>query len=285
VADDRFASPNTYQCFAPWHFLVSEWMMTRFGNFLMPEKRPMDNMKAGWTLPQEDEFALMNMGCASPYTRIAFPKNGPVHQATLDMEGLSDEELSVWKTRLHWFVKALTVRYQKQLVMKSPPHTGRIGVLHEMYPESRFIHITRDPRKIFPSTLRLWQSLDDIQGLQSASPKEAYEEFVFDSLNRMYHGFEKQRALLPPGSIIDLRYEDLIADPVGQLRQLYDVLGIDDFDRILPALRERLDSDRDYQTNKHSMSAEQEQRILSRWHEYAKRYGYLQPPQGMKNAS
>ena len=33
----------------------------------------MDNMKAGWDRPQEDEFGLCMMGQPSPYLTIAFP--------------------------------------------------------------------------------------------------------------------------------------------------------------------------------------------------------------------
>jgi len=52
VRDERFAFPTTYECFAPHHFLSSR----RWAPFLMkgviPEKRPMDNMPAGFDLPQ-----------------------------------------------------------------------------------------------------------------------------------------------------------------------------------------------------------------------------------------
>ena len=69
--DDRFASPTTFQCFAPSHFLLTESVVSNYGNWLIPNRRPMDNMKAGWSFPQEDEFALMNLGAPTPYLRIA----------------------------------------------------------------------------------------------------------------------------------------------------------------------------------------------------------------------
>jgi hypothetical protein len=73
VLDDRFAYPTTYECFAPSHFLISNWLVARYMKFLLPQKRPMDNMAAGWHLPQEDEFALCNLGLGSPYKTMAFP--------------------------------------------------------------------------------------------------------------------------------------------------------------------------------------------------------------------
>ena len=52
--DQRFHTPTTYQCFAAPHFLITESVLTRLLWFLIPSKRPMDNMKAGWHAPQED---------------------------------------------------------------------------------------------------------------------------------------------------------------------------------------------------------------------------------------
>ncbi len=34
----------------------------------------------------------------------------------------------------------------------SPPHTGRIRLLAEMFPQAKFIHLVRDPYSLFPST-------------------------------------------------------------------------------------------------------------------------------------
>jgi hypothetical protein len=41
-------------------------------------------MAAGWDRPQEDEFALANLGVPSPYLAWAFPHHGPVNDEYLD---------------------------------------------------------------------------------------------------------------------------------------------------------------------------------------------------------
>lgn len=272
--DERWASPSTYQCFAPWHFLETEWWMTRFGNFLMPDKRPMDNMKAGWMLPQEDEFAMMNLGCDSPYLRIAFPKRGPVFQESLDGSAVSSQQWQPFAERFTWFLKALTVRHEKPLILKSPTHTGRLGRFHEMFPGSVFIHISRDPRKLFPSTVRLWESLDTVQGLQYPVSEQEYEALVLDSFKRMYDGYFAYRDKLTGAQLIEIRYEDLVADPIHHLEQLYHKLGWDGFEQMRPKLESRLQQDRDYQVNRHSMSAEQDAKVRSVCEKYMRLYGY-----------
>ena len=76
----------------------------RFAGWLLPNKRPMDNMAAGWDRPQEDEFALLTMGLPSPYRRMAFPNDPPVHMDYLDFEGVAEEEIQDWMQSLRSFL-------------------------------------------------------------------------------------------------------------------------------------------------------------------------------------
>ena len=86
ILDDRHTSPNTYQCLAPHHFLLTEQLFKRLFWFLMPSRRPMDNMPMSWDRPQEDEFALCLLGQPSPYATIAFPNHPPQDQLAFDLE-------------------------------------------------------------------------------------------------------------------------------------------------------------------------------------------------------
>ena len=97
--DARFFSPTTYQCFAPHHFLVSQWLIARYLGFLMPKQRPMDNMAAGWDRPQEDEFALLTLGAPTPYLRMAFPNDPPPYGEFLNMQGCDPEDQRCFEAR------------------------------------------------------------------------------------------------------------------------------------------------------------------------------------------
>jgi hypothetical protein len=273
--DPQFASPTTYQCFAPWHFLLTEGLIARYGNWLLPDRRPMDNMKAGWALPQEDEFALMNLGAPSPYLRLMFPNHPVPFAETLDSARFAPKDLKVWRRQLEWFVKALTYKTRKQLLLKSPPHTGRLAILRQMYPESKFIHIVRDPRKLYPSTMKLWNSLDENQALQSPTDQSRLESFVLDSLVSMYHAFERDRSSVPESQIIDVRYETFIAKPIDTLEKIYQHLGLGSFDSVRSSWEAKSEQERGYQTNKLQIDPQQEAMILDRWSDYARKYGYL----------
>ena len=272
--DKRFAFPTTYACFAPNHFLVTAWIIPRLMRLLLPKKRPMDNMPVGFARPQEDEFALANMGCPTPYLRMMFPNEPPCHLELLNMEGVPADDLKRWKHDVVWFVKALTSQSRKPLVLKSPPHTGRVGVLSELFPGARFIHMTRDPYTLFASTRALWSALDSTQGLQHPR-NEHLKAYVFTCFEMMYRGFEQQRGRIDPKRICDVRYEDLTSEPLEQLEAIYKKLGLGDFEQIRPALQEYLTEIKDYQPNRHEeLDDGTKAEIRCRWKSYARKYDY-----------
>lgn len=272
VLDKRHTCPDSYQCFAPSHFLVTRWLITKL-RFLMPKHRPMDNVLMGWDRPQEDEFALCNMGLPSPYLDMAFPNEPPHYPEYLDFKGVSDADRARWQHGLKDFLRAVTFRTHKRIILKSPPHTGRIKVLLEMFPDARFVHIVRDPTTLFASTVRLWKTLDKYQALQE--PKhEGLEEYVLSSFERMYTAFEEQRHLLDRAHYFEVRYEDLVRDPVRQMRSLYEQLELGDFERMLSQLETHLAKTRDFQTNKYQSDPETEAKVANRWGRYFQRYGY-----------
>jgi hypothetical protein len=271
--DERFVSPTTYQCFAPHHFLVSEWLIARYMGWLLPKQRPMDNMAAGFDRPQEDEFALLTLGAPTPYVRMAFPNEEPPYTEFLDMRDCRPEDQAHFERAMTHFVKLLSVAADKRVLLKSPPHTGRIEVLTRLFPGAKFIHVVRNPYSLFPSTMRLWQSLDEVQGLQMPTG-QGLEEYVFECLTRMYRGYEQQRQKLEASAVVDLRYEDLIADPVGEVARLYDRLQLGDFSLVRDKVAEFVGGQKDYQPNKHELDESLKARIRERWAEYFERYGY-----------
>src|SRR5947209_16325342 len=66
VQDPRHGYPDTLQCMGPCQHLVTGPLLRRYVNWILPERRIMDNMAVGWGRPQEDEFALALLGAPSP---------------------------------------------------------------------------------------------------------------------------------------------------------------------------------------------------------------------------
>ena len=138
ILDEHHSYPTTYQCFDPNHFLLTEGFFKRWMRFLLPSKRPMDNMPAGWERPQEDEFGLCMLGQPSPYLTIAFPNQAPKCPEFLDFQGVSPRALASWKHAFMRFLQTITFKDPRRLVLKSPPHSCRIETLLEMFPRAPF---------------------------------------------------------------------------------------------------------------------------------------------------
>jgi hypothetical protein len=233
----------------------------------------MDDMAITWESPQEDEFALCNLGVPSPYRTVAFPNHPPQCQEYLDLENIGLDERLKWQHALMRFLKQITYRTPKRIVLKSPPHTCRIPALLEMFPDARFVHIVRNPYEVFFSTVKTWKRLYEGQGFQK--PRfEGLEEYVFETYLRMQRRLDATRGLVAPNRFHELRYEDLVSDPVGQLRTAYERLELDDFERVAPAIEAYQASRASYKTKPYAMASEDRRRIAERWGEYIARYGY-----------
>lgn len=274
ILDDRHTSPNTYQCLAPHHFLLTERLFKRLFWFFMPTHRPMDNMPIGWDRPQEDEFALCMLGAPSPYLTIAFPNHPPQDQEAFDLERLPPRSLRSWKEKFLRFLRHLAYKDPRRLVLKSPTHSCRINTLLELFPDARFVHIVRDPYVVYPSTVNLWKTLYETHCLQTPT-FAGLEEYVFRTFVHLYDRIETGRPLVPAGRFHEMRYEDLIADPVGEMRRLYEALELREFERVLPRLRQYLEENAGYKTNRYKpLDPVLQDKITRRWGKVIRQYGY-----------
>ena len=279
-ADPAHGYPTTYQCFFPSHFLLTGGAVRRWFNVFLPKRRPMDNVTVGVDRPQEDEFALMNLGLGSPTITMAWPRHGPQDMAYLTLSDLDAETRKRWENGFLWFLRRLSFRQRKRLVLKSPAHTARIDTLVKLCPNARFVHISRNPLSVVPSSMKLWKALNSVQGLHNPAQDDPWlEEFVFDMFGQVFSSYEAQHGQIPEGHLTEISFEDLVADPKAVLRQIYGDLDLGPFERAEPGVDSYLASARDYQANIHSLPDDTRVKIEDRCAPYMKRFGYLDPVQ------
>jgi hypothetical protein len=281
--DPRLATPSNYQTYSANHFLLTEYLAQRLLKFLLPAKRPMDNVTMQWESPQEDEWARVTMGLPSPYLRCAFSNEVPPFADYSDMHGLSSAEIDVWKNGFIRFLQCVTLRTGKRLVFKSPHNTGRIQLLHQMFPDAKFIHVTRHPFTFFPSTLRMYRSFDDSQSLQKPKEKDGLETYVLETGKQMYESYGRYRPQLPDSQIMDVRYEDLIRDPLATMSEIYARLDLGSIDPAREGFERYLAPRTHYATNRHQLSDYWQQRISAEWREYFDEFGYSSDDPAQKN--
>ena len=281
VCDPRHTFPDTYACFGPNHFLLTDRFLKRLMGFLLPPQRPMDNMAIRLDYPQEDEWALCNMGLPSPYHLIMFPNRPLKGPSYLDLRDVPPADRQRWKSQLLWFLKCLTVRCPQRIVLKTPAHTCRIRTLLELFPRARFVHIVRDPFEVFPSTVHTWKRMYRYQGLQVPRYK-GLEEHVLATFCRMYEVFEEDVRSVDPSRLWEMRYEDLVADPLGQMETVYRQLDLGDFEPVRPRIAEYVARTEGYRTNRYEITDDMRRQIAQRWGPFLVKYGYDFPAAGGK---
>ncbi|MDQ7785544.1 MAG: sulfotransferase [Desulfomonilaceae bacterium] len=270
--DDNLAAPSAYQAFFPRHFVFTHTAATLFDLFA-PRKRPMDNVVFGSDVPQEDEFAVAALSSVSPYLRVLFPVTCDLGYAELDPLALPEGALNRWKDSLTLFVKKLTLFYGKRIVLKSPPHTARVGILLEMFPDAKFIHIVRNPYTVYMSTHGLWRDMFANAHLQLPTPG-VVDELILKWYVELFRLFERDRALIPKGSLYEVKYEDLEARPLESLQGAYQVLGLSGFAGLRERVTQYLEVIKGYRKNNHDLDDDAKQKVARHWKRTFQQYGY-----------
>lgn len=273
VQDEQFAYPTTYQCMAPHHFLLTTNTVGPIIDVLMPKRRPMDNMALGHSRPQEDEFALVNLGATSNYLDWAFPNLDKDYDNWLALEGLTAQQLQEWKSTFMWFLRRLNIFDPRRQVLKSPTHTARIKTILEMLPNAKFVHIVRSPFSVLPSTLRMWTRMTDSLAFQTRKQEISLESRI-EVFSKMYEKFNEEQPLIPADNYTEVKFEELVVDPIENLRGIYDKLSLGDFSRTESRVKEYLETTKDFEGNKHNLSPEIERAIQVGCADYIQRYGY-----------
>jgi hypothetical protein len=112
-----------------------------------------------------------------------------------------------------------------RIVDKAPVNSDYLGVIHSVFPNARMVYMRRDP---IDTCLSVY--------FQQLPPSM---EFTMDLSDLAHYYREHQRLMahwrtvLPPGSILDVPYEELIADQEGWSRKILDFLGLDWDERCL----------------------------------------------------
>ena len=274
--DDRFAFPNTIDTFAPNHFLVTRYFLEPLLWALLPRRRPMDDMTVRIGSPQEDDFALCAYGAPTPYRRVAFPNRKGRDHLQLNLSLAEPAQRVELQKALEHFIKSLTIRYKsKRLVLKSPPHTGRIKQLAQWFPQAKFVHMSRHPHKVVASTIRLWKLLDELQSFQVPKYDDSWlKNYIFECKDLMYQAYFSQRDVLPKNQLAEVRFESLLENPSGAMQQIYDQLELGDFAPTQPAVESYFEDRKGHKISTSGIAPEFAEDINHHWREYMDAFGY-----------
>ena len=126
--------------------------------------------------------------------------------------------------RFHrWFLQHLqSGGVRGRWVLKTPGHLGTIDALLHEYPDARIIQLHRDPIKVIPSVASLEYHMRSIStDHQSADRLGATNLALWSEyLNRGLDA--RDRHPDKSGQFLDFHYAELVADPMGCVRRIYD---------------------------------------------------------------
>jgi hypothetical protein len=99
-----------------------------------------------------------------------------------------------------------------------PIHGEVLETIADLFPGARFIHVIRDGRDVVASLIRK----RDKDGQPWVSFEMAHE--LWNTYTVTGHAFASDA---PPGTVLEVRYEELIADEPDMARRMCEFLGID----------------------------------------------------------
>lgn len=270
----RFQFPNTYQVVNPLTFLTTQNMITKLLPGLVPPKRPMDNVALSFQSPQEDEFAPLLMSLYSLYLGTSFPNRTAHYEKYLTFRDADPAEIDAWCEAFVYFCKKLSLNSDRSLLIKSPPHTARIRLLLRMFPDAKFVHIHRDPYRVFQSQRHFFDTAGWYTYLQRPDLTTLDDE-ILKRYVAMYDAFFEDRHLIPDDRFHEIRFEDLEINPVDEIEKTYQALSLGDFEDARPALDRYVSSLKGYQKNTfHSLEEPARSRVAVHWSRNFECWGY-----------
>ena len=223
--DPQLNAPTLFQVALPDSFLVSYPYYRPMFRMFISGHRPMDQVRIGMDEPQEDEYAIYRITNFSPLEKLVF--------ATTDSYFLnretrflpSGDDLEKWKNEVKAFFRKLHFANNKRIVSKNPFNSFRIKVLHDMFPNAKFIHIVCHPDDVIPSAINMWNILQKQNQLTNPVNPPRFEA-VADLLEHLLSEIETDHKQLLPDQYVEVRFEDLEKKPVAVLKQIYESLHL-----------------------------------------------------------
>ncbi len=277
--DVNMAYVTTYQSVFPNQLLSSRWLFRTMMSAKMPKKRPADNVELNPDFPQEEEFALGNVNPFGYYNFWYFPRETKSYcDNYLHLENLSPKQQERWKKDYEVFVKKtlLNQRPSNRFLSKNPPHTSRIPQLLELFPNAKFIYLYRNPVSVFLSTFNFFTKTIPPLQFQDISDLEMEDNILY-VYSKMLKKYEEDKALVPAGNLIEIKYEDFEHEPYQHMEHIYKQLHLPNFEANKDRFKKYIDSQKRFKVNKHEITDTKIEKILKHLSFAMDQYGYTVP--------
>lgn len=248
------------------NLLCSLWLFGKPG--AGPTERKIDAVPLSALTPEEDEFATMMSGRSTLLAHV-FPRD------SLEFFAFDEREKPQWQQCWLLFLRKLSLYYDnRRIVLKSPAHMFRVSWILDVFPEAKFVFISRNPDQIYPSLRNTTSFLRSLWSFQAAQPPIPNEHTIA-GMRAMVDTYRRDRALIPPENLHELSYESLSCDPLATIADIYSKLGLPNFATARPYILGEIVARQDYKANVFPSISQQEKDLLRQeLVDYYEAYGY-----------
>ncbi|MDH3665575.1 MAG: sulfotransferase [Paracoccaceae bacterium] len=220
-------------------------------------------------------MALTSLGRLSFYHVSFFPRAmGQIFREAVMFGGGDPSLVTAWQRQyLHFLRKVQLVQPGRPLLLKNPANTARITLLREMFPGARFVHIHRDPLRVFASTVHLYLKTQTAWGLQAVD-RGRIVDHVLETYPMLMDAYFAQSRDLGEGELVEVRFRDLQRDALGTLRHIYDRIGIGGFEQAEPYFASYLQAQQGYRKNVIPLAEDERKAVEAHWGAIIARLGY-----------
>lgn len=273
--DKHFGYTTTYQTVFPHIMLFAQSFFKKTMSWLMPDKRPTDNMELNVDQPQEEEFALSNMMPYTYYNFWYFPKRMMEYcDKYLLFDKATEEEKEVF---MEMFVKMMKISLWNtkgtQFLTKNPPHTSRVEEILKVFPNAKFIYLMRNPYTVFESTRSFFSNTIRPLKLQNISDEEM-ESNILEIYKKLYHKYEETKGLIPEGNLIEIKFEDFETDALNQTKKIYETLNLPGFEEAEADITAYLEKKKGYKKNAYQYEPRTVELVEKHWGFALDQWGY-----------
>jgi hypothetical protein len=183
-------------------------------NLLVPEFRKIHAMSARF--PQEC-VAILSHSFMSDQFDTMF--NIPTYQSWLERQDMGPAYAYHRRFLQHLQYGGPVRRF----VLKAPNHMFSLEALFAIYPDAQIVQTHREPLEVLPSIASLMTVMRSAFS-DFVDPAEIGSEMI-RFWKETLHGFLDDRKKLPSGAVHDVKFIDLVSDPIAVVSELYRELG------------------------------------------------------------
>ena len=160
-------------------------------------------------------------------------------------------------------------------VLKAPVHVGFLDALLAVFPDACIVHTHRDPLKVVPSTFSL---IARLRGMYSDGiDLDSIGQRVVERSSNLLERGAQVRDTANPAQFYDVHYNNLMQDPIGTVRGIYEYFDYMFDDGLEEQMRQWLAKNPQGKHGRHRYSLEQfglsREQVAKQFASYYQRYG------------